>query len=140
MLWNGPYMIFTFTFYFGKEMSRLWYGKKGRKHQPINHKYTLVIFSEVFSFLLFLAFLWWCDAQSKLQFLEILNLEFVYRMLNLRLFLVTFCICCQTKLDYRIQLTAYSWSFLIIWLALHMVKSVLGFVKHVSFCYLRAFQ
>ncbi|XP_037748060.1 oxidation resistance protein 1 isoform X5 [Lepidochelys kempii] len=35
-------MIFTFTFYFGKEMSRLWYGKKGRKHQPINHKYTLI--------------------------------------------------------------------------------------------------
>ncbi|XP_073186426.1 oxidation resistance protein 1 isoform X1 [Lepidochelys kempii] len=26
-----------------EEMSRLWYGKKGRKHQPINHKYTLVV-------------------------------------------------------------------------------------------------
>ncbi|XP_005287317.1 oxidation resistance protein 1 isoform X5 [Trachemys scripta elegans] len=24
-------------------MSRLWYGKKGRKHQAINHKYTLVV-------------------------------------------------------------------------------------------------
>ncbi|NXD69213.1 OXR1 protein, partial [Eolophus roseicapillus] len=23
-------------------MSRLWYGKKGRKHQPVNHKYALI--------------------------------------------------------------------------------------------------
>ncbi|XP_063307244.1 oxidation resistance protein 1 isoform X3 [Pelobates fuscus] len=24
-------------------MSRFWYGKKGRKHQPVNHKYSLVV-------------------------------------------------------------------------------------------------
>lgn len=33
-------------------MSRLWYGKKGRKHQPVNRKCTLVIFSVVCSCLL----------------------------------------------------------------------------------------
>lgn len=47
-------------------MSRLWYGKKGRKHQPVNHKYALVIFSVVCSFLLLHS----CNIMVQRGFLE----------------------------------------------------------------------
>lgn len=68
-------------------MSRLWYGKKGRrKHQPVNHKYALVISSVVCSFLLLHS----CNVETE-TVSGSLNFECVNRMLN-QIFITSGCI------------------------------------------------
>lgn len=61
-------------------MSRLWYGKKGRRHQPINHKYTLVNLSKLYQFLYILVFLW-CNVQNY-TISESLSIKNIYRIQN----------------------------------------------------------
>lgn len=60
-------------------MSRLWYGKKGRRHQPINHKYTLVNLSQWFQFLYLVFF---GDIMQNYTISESLSIESIYRTQN----------------------------------------------------------
>lgn len=90
-------------------MSRLWHGKKGRRHQPINHKYTLVILASDFSFYIYQSF--YGDIMQNYTISKSLSLENVHRIQNcmitestFKLFLLSLNIFKKKEMNKGLQL------------------------------------